>query len=205
VGGLPTAFTAEFGSGKPIIGIMGEYDALPGISNKAIPEKTPLLAGAPGHGCGHNLFGVASLGAASAIKDLIAAGKLKGTVRFYGTPAEESVGGKVYMAREGLFKDIDVMLAWHPAFNTEADVRSTQAIIDFIVEFKGKTAHAAGDPVERPKRGRRRRGIRARGEPAARAREAVSTHALRDPGSRQGPQRGARLRQGLDVGARFED
>ena len=146
VGGLPTAFTAEFGSGKPIIGIMGEYDALPGISNKAVPEKTPLLAGAPGHGCGHNLFGVASLGAASAIKDLIGAGKLKGTVRFYGTPAEESVGGKVYMAREGLFKDIDVMLAWHPAFDTEADVRSSQAIIDFIVEFKGKTAHAAGDP-----------------------------------------------------------
>jgi aminobenzoyl-glutamate utilization protein B len=146
VGGLPTAFTAEFGSGKPIIGIMGEYDALPGISNKALPEKTPLLAGAPGHGCGHNLFGVASLGAAAAIKDLIAAGKLKGTVRFYGTPAEESVGGKVYMAREGLFKDIDVMLVWHPAFDTEADVRSSQAIIDFIVEFKGKTAHAAGDP-----------------------------------------------------------
>jgi aminobenzoyl-glutamate utilization protein B len=146
VGGLPTAFTAEFGQGKPIIGIMGEYDALPGISNKALPEKTPLLAGAPGHGCGHNLFGVASLGAAAAIKDLIAAGKLKGTVRFYGTPAEESVGGKVYMAREGLFKDVDVMLVWHPAFETEADVRSSQAIIDFVVEFRGKTAHAAGDP-----------------------------------------------------------
>ena len=146
VGGLPTAFTAEFGSGKPIIGIMGEYDALPGISNKAVPEKTPLLAGAPGHGCGHNLFGVASLGAAAALKDLIAAGKLKGTVRFYGTPAEESVGGKVYMAREGLFKDVDVMLVWHPAFETEADVKSSQAIIDFVVEFRGKTAHAAADP-----------------------------------------------------------
>ncbi len=146
VGGLPTAFTAEFGQGKPIIGIMGEYDALPGISNKAVPEKTPLLAGAPGHGCGHNLFGVASLGAAAAIKDLIAAGKLKGTVRFYGTPAEESVGGKVYMAREGLFRDVDVMLVWHPEFKTVADVKSTQAIIDFIVEFRGKTAHAAGDP-----------------------------------------------------------
>lgn len=146
VGGLPTAFTAEFGSGKPIIGIMGEYDALPGISNKAVPEKAPLLAGAAGHGCGHNLFGVASLGAAAALKDLIAAGKLKGTVRFYGTPAEESVGGKVYMAREGLFRDVDVMLVWHPAFETEADVKSSQAIIDFVVEFRGKTAHAAGDP-----------------------------------------------------------
>lgn len=146
VAGMPTAFTAEFGQGRPIIGIMGEYDALPGISNKAVPEKTPLAAGAPGHGCGHNLFGVASLGAASAIKDLIAAGKLRGTVRFYGTPAEESVGGKVYMAREGLFRDVDLMLVWHPEFRTVADVRSTQAIIDFLVEFRGKTAHAAADP-----------------------------------------------------------
>lgn len=146
VAGMPTAFTAEYGSGKPVIGIMGEYDALPGISNKAEPNKVPLLAGAPGHGCGHNLFGVASLGAASAIKDLIAAGKLKGTIRFYGTPAEESVGGKVYMAREGVFRDVDVMLAWHPADRTRADAVSTQAIIDFTVEFRGKTAHAAFDP-----------------------------------------------------------
>ncbi|HEX9894217.1 MAG TPA: amidohydrolase [Gemmatimonadales bacterium] len=146
VAGMPTGFIAEYGQGRPIIGIMGEYDALPGISNKAEPAKVPLLAGAPGHGCGHNLFGVASLGAATAIKELIAAGKLKGTVRFYGTPAEESVGGKVYMARDGLFKDVDVMLAWHPADRTRADATSTQAIIDFIVEFRGKTAHAAFDP-----------------------------------------------------------
>ena len=146
VAGMPTAFVAEFGQGRPVIGIMGEYDALPGISNKAVAEKTPLLAGAPGHGCGHNLFGVASLGAAAALKDLVASGKLKGTIRFYGTPAEESVGGKVYMAREGLFRDVDVMLVWHPEFKTVADVRSTQAIIDFVVEFRGRTAHAAADP-----------------------------------------------------------
>ena len=146
VGGLPTAFTAEFGQGKPIIGIMGEYDALPGISNKAAREKSSAAGRRAGHGCGHNLFGVASLGAAAAIKDLIAAGKLKGTVRFYGTPAEESVGGKVYMAREGLFRDVDVMLVWHPDDETVADVGSSQAIIDFIVEFRGKTAHAAADP-----------------------------------------------------------
>jgi aminobenzoyl-glutamate utilization protein B len=146
VAGMPTAFVAEFGEGKPVIGIMGEYDALPGISNKAEPQKVPLLAGAAGHGCGHNLFGVASLGAAEAVKQLIAAGKLKGTVRFYGTPAEESVGGKVYMARDGVFKDVDVMLAWHPADRTRADAVSTQAIIDFTVEFRGRTAHAAFDP-----------------------------------------------------------
>jgi aminobenzoyl-glutamate utilization protein B len=143
---MPTAFIATYGQGHPIIGILGEYDALPGISQKAQPQKEALEAGKPGHGCGHNLFGVASLGAAMAIKDLIASGKLKGTIRFYGTPAEESVGGKVYMARAGLFKDLDVCLAWHPETDTRADTSSTQAMVDFIVEFKGKAAHAAFDP-----------------------------------------------------------
>ena len=146
VAGMPTAFTAEYGSGRPIIGIMGEYDALPGLSQKAEPSRTPLLANAPGHGCGHNLFGAASLGAAAAIKDLIDQKKLTGTVRFYGTPAEESVGGKVYLARDGAFKDIDVMLVWHPSDRTVADNGSSQAIVDFIVEFRGRTAHAAFDP-----------------------------------------------------------
>lgn len=146
VAGMPTAFTATYGQGSPVIGILGEYDALPGISQKVSTTKEPLTAGAAGHGCGHNLFGAASLGAAIAIKDMIAAGKLKGTIKFYGTPAEESVGGKVYMAREGLFKDLDVCLAWHPSQETRADTQSTQAIVDFIVEFKGKSAHAAFDP-----------------------------------------------------------
>jgi aminobenzoyl-glutamate utilization protein B len=146
VAGMPTAFTASYGQGRPIIGILGEYDALPGISQKAQPTKEPLEAGAAGHGCGHNLFGAASLGAAIAIKEMIAAGKLKGTVRFYGTPAEESVGGKVYMARDGLFNDLDVCLAWHPGDRITADVDSSQAIVDFIVEFRGKAAHAAADP-----------------------------------------------------------
>lgn len=146
VAGMPTAFVASYGQGRPIIGVLGEFDALPGISQKAQPAKEALEAGSPGHGCGHNLFGAASLGAAVAVKELIAAGKLKGTVRFYGTPAEESVGGKIYMAREGLFKDLDVCLAWHPDDKTRADVDSTQAIVDFIVEFKGKAAHAAADP-----------------------------------------------------------
>jgi aminobenzoyl-glutamate utilization protein B len=146
VGGLPTAFIAEYGSGKPVIGIMGEYDALPGISQKAQPTRETLLQGAAGHGCGHNLFGVGSLGAAIAIKELIQSGKLKGTVRFYGTPAEEAVGGKIYMAREGLFNDLDVCLDWHPDTETTASTQSSQAMVDFIVEFKGKAAHAAADP-----------------------------------------------------------
>jgi aminobenzoyl-glutamate utilization protein B len=146
VAGMPTAFVASYGQGRPIIGILGEYDALPGISQKAQPVKEALEAGSAGHGCGHNLFGAASLGAAVAIKELIAGGKLKGTIRFYGTPAEEAIGGKIYMAREGLFKDLDVCMAWHPDDKTRADVDSTQAIVDFIVEFKGKAAHAAADP-----------------------------------------------------------
>ncbi|MGE3434659.1 MAG: amidohydrolase [Blastocatellales bacterium] len=146
VAGMPTAFIASYGQGSPVIGILGEFDALPGISQKASPVKEPLEAGAPGHGCGHNLFGVASLSAAIAVKDLMAAGRLKGTIRFYGTPAEESVYGKVYMARDGFFKDLDVCLAWHPASETRADVDSTQALVDFVVEFRGRTAHAAFDP-----------------------------------------------------------
>lgn len=146
VAGMPTAFTAEFGSGKPIIGIMGEYDALPGISQKAQPIKEALVTGAPGQGCGHNLFGAGSIGAAVAIKELIQQGKLKGTIRFYGTPAEESVGGKIYMARDGLFADLDVCLDWHPDTEIAASTQSSQAMVDFIVEFKGKAAHAAADP-----------------------------------------------------------
>jgi aminobenzoyl-glutamate utilization protein B len=146
VAGMPTAFVATYGSGKPVIGILGEYDALPGISQKAVPRKEPLERGAAGHGCGHNLFGAGSLGAAVAIKELIEAGALTGTIRFYGCPAEERIGGKLYMAREGLFEDLDVCLAWHPSDKTQADVTSSQAMVDFIVEFHGRTAHAAADP-----------------------------------------------------------
>lgn len=146
VAGLPTAFTATYGQGRPVIAVMGEYDALPGLSQKAQPAREVLAAGAPGHGCGHNLFGAASLGAALAIKEAIAEGKLRGTVRFYGTPAEEAVGGKVYMLRAGLFKDVDVALVWHPDTENRADAVSNQAIVDLAVEFRGRAAHAAYDP-----------------------------------------------------------
>jgi aminobenzoyl-glutamate utilization protein B len=146
VAGMPTAFVASYGSGRPVIAILGEYDALPGISQKATTTREPLHAGAAGHGCGHNLFGAASMGAAVAVKELIASGKLKGTVRFYGTPAEESIGGKIYMIREGLFKDVDVALAWHPSDETVVDTTGAQANVQFMVEFRGRTAHAAADP-----------------------------------------------------------
>jgi len=146
VAGMPTAFIASYGSGKPIIAVLGEYDALPGISQKASAIKEPLKAGAAGHGCGHNLFGAGSMGAAVAIKELIQKNKLQGTIRFYGTPAEEAVGGKIYMVREGLFDDVDVSLDWHPDNKTKAGVQSSQALLDFSVEFMGKAAHAAYDP-----------------------------------------------------------
>jgi aminobenzoyl-glutamate utilization protein B len=146
VSGMPTAIVAEYGAGRPIIGVLGEYDALPGLSQKASPAREPLAPGAAGHGCGHNLLGAGSLGAAVAIKELIEAGAVGGTVRFYGTPAEEAVGGKIYMLRDSQFDDLDVCLAWHPGDRTRADTQSSQAIIDFIVEFRGKAAHAAFDP-----------------------------------------------------------
>lgn len=146
VGEIPTAFTAEYGSGKPIIGILGEFDALPGLSQKPVPYKDPRNHGAPGHGCGHNLFGVASLGAATAIKELIESGDLKGTVRFFGTPAEEKYFGKLWMIRAGLFDDVDIVMDWHPSAETKANVQSSLALVDFLVEFTGQAAHASGDP-----------------------------------------------------------
>lgn len=146
IDGMPTAFVASYGQGRPVIAVLGEYDALPGLSQKAQADKAPLQPGAAGHGCGHNLFGAASLGAAIAVKELIEAGRLSGTVRFYGTPAEESVGGKTYMARDGVFRDVDVALAWHPADRTRADMQGGQAIVDMLVEFHGRAAHAAVDP-----------------------------------------------------------
>ena len=146
VGEIPTAFVAEYGSGKPVIGVLGEFDALPGLSQKTVPYKDPLNEGAAGHGCGHNVFGTASLGAATVIKELIEEGKLQGTIRFYGTPAEEKFFGKLWMIRAGLFEDVDIVMDWHPGAKTEANVQSSLALVDFMVEFEGQAAHASGDP-----------------------------------------------------------
>ncbi len=146
IGGIPTAFTAEYGSGKPVIGILGEFDALPGLSQATVPHKQPLNEGSAGHGCGHNLFGTASLGAATAIKKLIEAGELEGTIRFYGTPAEEKYFGKLWMIRAGAFEDVDVVMDWHPSDETKTGVQTGLALVDFVVEFRGQAAHAASDP-----------------------------------------------------------
>ncbi|PCJ95030.1 MAG: peptidase M20 [Flavobacteriaceae bacterium] len=143
---MPTAFVATYGSGKPVISVLGEFDALPGISQKALPTKNPLNEGAAGHGCGHNLFGAGSLGAAIAIKELIEQGKIKGTVKFFGTPSEEKFFGKIWMVKAGLWDDVDVNLSWHPSANTEASVQSSLALVDFKVEFYGQAAHASADP-----------------------------------------------------------
>jgi len=146
VAGMPTAFVATYGSGKPVISILGEFDALPGLSQKTVPTKNPLKEAAPGHGCGHNLFGVGSLGAAISIKEQLEKGTIKGTVKFFGTPAEEKFFGKLWLAREGFFEGIDVNISWHPSASTKADVQSSLALVDFIVEFYGQAAHASADP-----------------------------------------------------------
>src|SRR5688572_7803621 len=146
VAGIPTAFSASWGRGKPVIGILGEYDALPGLSQLDIPEKKARVAGAAGHGCGHNLFGAASALAAIAIKEHLAAQKIPGTIRFYGTPAEEGGGGKIYMARAGVFQDCDAILAWHPGNQNRASLSSSLANITAKFRFFGKAAHAAAAP-----------------------------------------------------------
>ena len=147
VAGMPTAFIAEYGSGSPVIGILAEYDALPGVGNAPVPRKSPRDDGhAHGQGCGHNLFGAASVGAALALKRTMDDEGLEGTIRLYGTPAEETVVGKVYMAREGVFDDLDVALHWHPGLETETDASTSLAMNNFEVEFRGQAAHGAADP-----------------------------------------------------------
>jgi aminobenzoyl-glutamate utilization protein B len=143
---MPTAFVAEWGEGKPVIGILGEYDALPGLSQEDAPERKPRVAGAPGHGCGHNLFGAASALAAVAVKERMQALGLNGTIRFYGTPAEEGGGGKIFMIRAGAFRDADIVLAWHPGDFNAADDNTYLANISSRVRFRGTPAHAAGAP-----------------------------------------------------------
>src|SRR5262245_14403281 len=143
---IPTAFVASWGSGKPVIGILGEFDALPGLSQEDIPEKKPRIVGEAGHGCGHNLFGVASLQAVTAVKETLARKNWKGTIRFYGTPAEEGGSGKVYLVRAGLFQDCDVVISWHPGDENYANKESSLANISAKFRFYGEAAHAAASP-----------------------------------------------------------
>ena len=146
VAGIPTAFIATAGSGKPVIGILGEYDALPGISQEAVPEPKPIPGQKAGHACGHHLFGVASAAAAIEARNWLLANKKSGTIRFYGTPAEEGGSGKVYMVREGLFKDVDVVLNWHPGDANDAAPSGSLANKTGKFRFYGRASHAAVAP-----------------------------------------------------------
>jgi aminobenzoyl-glutamate utilization protein B len=148
VAGIPTAFVATYGSGSPTIGILAEYDALPGITQNAVAEKSPAVGKNAGHACGHHLFGTASVSTGIAIKELIAAGKLKGTIKVYGCPAEEGGSGKVFLVRAGLFNDLDAVIHWHP--DDVNAVSTTSALANKSAKFKfyGISAHAAAAPEQ---------------------------------------------------------
>ena len=142
----PTAFIASFGEGKPVVGILGEFDALPGLSQQPVPTRDPVKAGAPGHGCGHNLLGSGAALAAVALKQYMEANHVAGTLRYYGTPAEEGGSGKVYMVREGAFKDVDVVLHWHPGDRNSVANGGQLAVVSAKFTFHGVAAHAAMAP-----------------------------------------------------------
>ena len=149
VAGIPTAFVATWGSGKPVVGVMGEYDALPGLSQKKmVPVKDPIEAGAPGHGCGHNIHGASGMGGALALRYAMEEAGMQGTVRFFGCPAEEMLSGKVWMVREGVFEGVDVVFSHHPSSMNVAGLSSSNANNAVKFHFYGKTAHAAGSPEQ---------------------------------------------------------
>jgi aminobenzoyl-glutamate utilization protein B len=143
---MPTAFIATFGSGKPVLGILAEFDALPGLGQTADPVKTPRSGKIAGHACGHHLFGVASVAAAIELKNTMLKNKLSGTIKLYGTPAEEGGSGKVYMTRAGLLEGVDVVLHWHPGDGNSSNPSSSLANVSAKFRFKGIAAHAAGAP-----------------------------------------------------------
>lgn len=147
VAGMPTAFVATYGSGSPVIGILAEYDALPGVGNEPVPERAPRKDGVTGgQGCGHNLFGSACVNAAVSLKRLMSKGKFTSTLKLFGTPAEETVTGKVYMANAGVFNGLDAVLEWHPSQENKVTFESSLAMNNFQVEFFGQAAHGAADP-----------------------------------------------------------
>jgi aminobenzoyl-glutamate utilization protein B len=146
VAGIPTAFVASYGTGKPVIGILAEFDALPGVSQQAMPERLAIEEGAAGHACGHHLFGVGSVAAAIAAKNWLADTGTSGTIRLYGTPAEEGGSGKVYMVRAGLFEDVDTVIHWHPGDENNALPGTTLANRSAKFRFKGIASHAAAAP-----------------------------------------------------------
>ncbi|MBS7630293.1 amidohydrolase [Candidatus Bathyarchaeota archaeon] len=148
VAGLPTAFTASWGKGKPVIGVMGEYDALPGLSQDIVPFKKPLEGAVNGHGCGHNIHGASGLAGILAVKKLMEKNNIKGTLKYFGCPAEESASGKVWMVREGVFKGVDAVLSHHPSTMNVAPLSSSLANNSVKFHFYGKTSHAASSPEQ---------------------------------------------------------
>lgn len=146
VAGIPTAFVATYGSGSPVIGLLAEYDALPGLAQEAVPEKKAIEGQKGGHGCGHHLFGTASVAAGIAIKELIMAKKINGTIKIFGCPAEEGGSGKVYMVREGLFNGLDAAIHWHPDSKHETMTTSGLANKSAKFRFRGLSAHASMAP-----------------------------------------------------------
>ncbi|MCF0151520.1 MAG: amidohydrolase, partial [Firmicutes bacterium] len=142
-----TCVIAEYGSGKPVIGILGEFDSLSGLSQQAdVAVHSPIVPGGDGHGCGHNLLGSAALAAAVAIKDYMEQGKVSGTVRWYGCPAEENANGKAFMVRAGLFNDCDLCLTWHPGWKNAVNGNGSLANVKAFFTFHGLSSHAAGAP-----------------------------------------------------------
>jgi aminobenzoyl-glutamate utilization protein B len=146
VAGMPTAFVASWGSSKPVIGILGEFDALPGLSQKKAPLKEPLHPGKPGHGCGHNIHGTSGLAAAVAVKNAMQKHRIGGTVKFFGCPAEENFNGKVFMVRDGCFSSVDAVLSHHPSDMNCATLKSCLSLDNVKFSFFGKSAHAGGSP-----------------------------------------------------------
>ena len=148
IAGMPTAFVATWGEGRPVIGIMGEYDALPGLSQKKVPSKETLNLGAPGHGCGHNIHGTSGMAAAIAVKEAMEKHEIKGTIKFFGCPAEENFSGKVYMVREGYFSDVDAVISHHPSTMNAANLKSSLAVNSIKFHFYGKASHAGASPEQ---------------------------------------------------------
>ncbi len=148
IAGMPTAFVATWGEGKPVIGIMGEYDALPGLSQKKVPWKETLEKGKPGHGCGHNVHGTSGMAAAIAVKKVMENHGTKGTIKFFGSPAEENFSGKVFMVRDGYFNNVDAVISHHPSTMNEASLMSSLAVNSVKFHFYGKASHAGGSPEQ---------------------------------------------------------
>jgi aminobenzoyl-glutamate utilization protein B len=148
VADIPTAFSASWGEGRPIIGVMGEYDALMGVSQKKSPRKEPLVDGYPGHGCGHNIHGTSGMAGAIATRYAMECYGIKGTIRFFGTPAEESGSGKVWMVRAGVFNGVEAVISHHPATMNYGSLGSSLANNSVKFHFHGKTSHAAGSPEQ---------------------------------------------------------